>query len=284
MTSAFCPSHITCFFRPVNSGNLLEKGSRGVGIRLNEGTTVHIHEINGGTKISMDGEAGEARITKHLLESMAPGRNFEVNIECGLPSGQGFGMSASGVIAAALCVSEITGKSRKEAFEAAHISEVVCGGGLGDVAALMHEGHVPIRTKPGMPPFGRVVDRNIVFERLTLVVLGNKLSTAEVLGDEGKLKKICDAGDLAMGRFLWDIKEQIFEISRRFSEDSGVMAEKVAGSIRKLEGNGAKASMCMLGNSIFTDLPEDEVRDILGDVESYSASSTAEPARITRKA
>jgi pantoate kinase len=244
---------------------------------------VHIDEIGGSTKIRIDREVGEARITKHLLESMAPGRSFDVNIECGLPPGQGFGMSASGTIAAALCVSEIIGKSRAEAFEAAHISEVVCGGGLGDVAALMHEAHVPIRTEAGMPPFGRVTDRRTVFERMTLVVLGKKLSTADILGDEVKHERICDAGDLAMGRFLWDVKEDIYGISRRFSFDSGVMGGKVAAAIKKLEENGAKASMCMLGNSIFTDLPEDEVRDLFGGAEIFTASSTKEPARIIRK-
>ena len=284
MTSAFCPSHITCFFRPASSDRILEKGSRGAGIRLKEGTTVHIREISGRTRISIDREEREAWITKHLLEKMAPGRSFEVNIECGLPPGQGFGMSASGVIAAALCLSEILGKSRKEAFEAAHISEVECGGGLGDVAALMHEVNAPIRIKEGMPPFGKVIDSGIVFDRMTLVVLGKKMSTAEILGDEVRSKKICEAGDTAMERFLHGNNKSIFDISRQFAFDSGVMGKEVAGAIKKLEKNGAKASMCMLGNSIFTDLPEGEVRDILGDVESYSTKSTAEPARIIRKA
>jgi pantoate kinase len=284
MTTAFCPSHITCFFRPVSSDEILEKGSRGAGIRMKAGTTVHINEIIGKSKISIDREAGEARITKHLLERFAPGRSFEVDIECGLPPGQGFGMSASGAIAAALCLSEITGKNREEAFEAAHISEVICGGGLGDVAALMSEVHVPIRTKAGMPPFGKVIDSGIVFEKMTLVVLGKKLSTADILSDEVKYKRICDAGDIAMERFLSDKREGIYGISRRFSFDSGVMGENVAEAIGRLEKNGAGASMCMLGNSIFTDLPEEEVRDVLGECETYSAASTSEPARIIRKA
>ncbi|MDR0309329.1 MAG: pantothenate kinase, partial [Candidatus Methanoplasma sp.] len=100
MTSAFCPSHTTCFFRPVHSDNILKKGSRGVGIRLGAGTTVHMYERTGSTKITIGGKADDARITRHVLEHMAPDRSFETDVECGLPLGQGFGMSASGAVAA----------------------------------------------------------------------------------------------------------------------------------------------------------------------------------------
>ncbi|MCL2031739.1 MAG: pantothenate kinase [Methanomassiliicoccaceae archaeon] len=286
MTSAFCPAHITCFFTPAASENTLERGSRGVGVRLSLGTTVHADEITGRTKVLINGKADGARITRHVLEHMAPDRNFEVNAECGLPLGQGFGMSASGAVAAALCLSDITGKSRKEAFEAAHTAEVVCGGGLGDVAGLMHEGDVPIRIKAGLPPIGSVIDRGIVFERMTLVVLGRKLSTAGVLGDDERLRVICDAGDAAMGAFLTNgTKERLFEISGRFSAEAGVRGREVAEAMNILEGNGIRSSMCMLGNSIFTDVSDKDVEEILGDGNRmFSASSTGEPARIIRKA
>jgi pantoate kinase len=256
-----------------------------VGIRLKEGTTVHINEIQGTTKISINERSEDARITRHVLESMAPGRSFEVNIECGLPPGQGFGMSASGAIAVALCVSEIIGKSRMEAFEAAHSSEVICGGGLGDVAGLMHEFSVPVRIKAGMPPFGSVIDGKISFEKMTLIVLEDRLSTAEILGDESRVKKICNAGDVAMGTFEKNGgKEQLFGISRRFSYEAGVMGSKVADTMKELDEIGSRSLMCMLGNSIFTDLSENDAREILGEEKVYATASTSEPAKIIRKA
>jgi pantoate kinase len=285
MTSAFCPAHITCFFRPDVSGSVPEKGSRGAGIRLGAGTTVHMDEIKGRTKVTVDGIADDARITKHVLEHMAPGRSFDVSAECGLPPGQGFGMSASGAIAAALCISEIAGKSRKEAFEAAHAAEVACGGGLGDVAGLMHEWDVPIRVKAGLPPFGQVTDGGIAFEKITLVVLGQKMNTAGVLADDERMRRICAAGDAAMEAFLEDAtKESLFRISERFSSEADVRGPEVADTIKVLEKNGARSSMCMLGNSIFTDMPEEEVRSILDGGRMFSVSSTGEPARIIRKA
>ena len=286
MTSAFCPAHITCFFRPAVSDGILESGSRGVGIRLRSGTIVHVEEIRGETKIFIDGKKNNARITKYVLEHMAPGRCFEVNAECGVPPGQGFGMSASGAVAAALCMSEITGKSRTEAFEMAHAAEVVCGGGLGDVSGLMHEGDVPIRIKAGLPPRGQVTDAGIPFERMTLVVLGKKLSTAGVLGNDAKVKRLCEAGDAAMDSFLKDTsKDALLRISNEFSSESQIRGSMVDGAMRALENKGIRSSMCMLGNSIFTDASEDEVRAVLKDEEMiFCSASTAEPAHIIRKA
>ena len=286
MTSAFCPAHITCFFRPVITDSILKSGSRGVGIRLTAGTTVHIDEIRGNTKVFINGKADGAKITRHVLEHMAQDRCFEVDVESSLPLGQGFGMSAAGAVAAALCLAEITGKSRDEAFEAAHTAEVVCGGGLGDVAGLMHEGDVPRRVKEGLPPFGRVVGQNISFERMTLVVLGQKLSTAGVLGDNSKLKRICEAGDAAMDDFPdHATKELLFKISNRFSSEAGVRGPEVTEAMKILSENGIRSSMCMLGNSIFTDASYEEVRAVLGDDKIiFSASSTDKPASVIRKA
>ena len=287
MTSAYCPAHITCFFRPdASPRNILERGSEGVGIRLRSGTTVHLDETGGSTKITINGKAENARITRHVLEQMAPGRSFDITIECGPPPGQGFGMSASGAVAAALCISEIMGRSRTEAFEAAHTSEVICGGGLGDVSGLMHEGDVPVRVKAGLPPAGRTVDHRIAFERVTLAVLGRKMSTTGVLNDDDKFKNICRAGETAMREFRGHAtKESLFSISGRFSSEAGVRGPLVAEAMRVFEKNGIRSSMCMLGNSIFTDAAEEEVRSILGDGSSiFSTSSTNEPARIIRKA
>jgi len=195
-------------------------------------------------------------------------------------------MSASGAVAAALCISEIVGGSRKEAFEAAHTADAVCGGGLGDVSGLMHEWDVPIRTEAGLPPFGCAKDHKIEFERLTLIVIGGDMSTAGILADSGKLESICKAGEEAMRRFEGSPgKDQLFDISNKFSSEACLRGKEVAGAMQELENNGMRASMCMLGNSIFTDASEKEVRDAVGDAYwIFSTASTAEPARIIRKA
>ena len=283
MTSAYCPAHITCFFSPAPSENIIMTGSVGVGIRLKAGTTVHVDEIRGSTKVVIDGKDHEAKITRHVLEHMALGRNFDVTVECGLPLGQGFGMSASGAVATALCLAEILGKSRTKAFEAAHIADVVCGGGLGDVAGLMCDADVPIRVKAGFPPLGEVKGAGFSFDNLTIAVLGDKLSTAAVLGDADVFDRIYKAGEKAMSEFVkdpGDKKASVFKLSNSFSQEAGVRAPAVNDAILRLEKSGNRAAMCMLGNSIFTDAREDEVRKILGSGTMISTASTNEPARI----
>lgn len=284
MISAFCPGHITCFFRPVYNEDILKRGSKGAGIRTSAGTIVGMEEISGRTRIYLNSKESDAKITRRVLEKIAPGRNFEISAECQLPMGQGFGMSASGAIAAGLCAAAIADRDRQDAFTAAHIAEIECGGGLGDVAALMHGGDVPIRLKEGIPPYGSVTDPGIVFDELTIVVLGPKLSTADVLSDKIRTQRICEAGDQAVSAFQKDAsKDGLFSISDIFSKGSGVMGDQVQNVIAKLWDNGIRASMCMLGNSIFTDSPKKDVVDVLGDVDVIETSSTNRLPDIIRK-
>lgn len=285
MISAFCPGHISCIFRPADNVNILKKGSRGVGIRTSAGTIVEMNEILGSTKVFINGKESEARITRHTIEHMAPDRNFEVYVECQLPTGQGFGMSASGALCVALCVAEVVGKERQEAYEAAHIADISCDGGLGDVAALTYEGDVPIRVKEGIPPFGILKDPGFRFDELNLVIFGPKLSTASVLSDPSRVDVIRSSGDKAIDSFLREpTKENLFLESVTFAKNTELMVHSVHDVIAKLQKNGMRASMCMLGNSIFTDSPKDEITDVLGnDIEMYSLSSTNESPKIIRK-
>ena len=103
MTKAFCPGHITCFFHPVRTNDVLTTGSRGVGIRISRGATVTLEERSDArVEIVMDGVSSEAKVTRKVLELIRPGEGFDVTIENGLPVSQGFGMSAAGAIAVAI--------------------------------------------------------------------------------------------------------------------------------------------------------------------------------------
>jgi len=285
MIKAYCPSHITCFFRPVESSNILSKGSLGAGIRLESGTAVEINERSGNTRIFINGEESEANITRSILENMIPGKGFEVNVEIELPLGQGFGMSASGAVATALCAANIMGADRHIAFVNAHIADIEGGGGLGDVAALMKEAHQPVRVKAGIPPEGEVIDTRITFDKLTLAVLGPKLKTSSVLSDRKFYESLVTVGDNSIFDYLNDVsKERLFFLSNQFSYSTGVEQKDISNAIEKLRSTGINAAMCMLGNSIFSEAPEEEIKEILGeDVWTLSARSTDRKADIIRK-
>lgn len=283
MTEAFCPGHITCFFHPVRTDDPVTTGSRGAGLRLSSGTTVVLEErTDGDVVISMDGVPSEAPISRLVLSSICPGRGFDVSFSNDLPVGQGFGMSASGAIALAMAACSFAGIPLEEAYMKAHIAEVMGGGGLGDVSAIACNGHQPVRLKPGLPPHGRVEDTGVVLDRLTLIVLGDKLSTGPIIADpdmQNRMTRI--AGDMIESYFSNPSAESLFGYSRRFSSSMGLESDAVRRALDLL-GRHGPAGMCMLGHSIFTTLSPDEVSEVLGDVEMYGSSTSDAPAFIRK--
>ncbi len=286
MTTAFCPGHVSCVFQPVTSFDAMCTGSRGIGIRLNKGATATVEERDDGVvNIYLDGTQEIAHITRMVAENLAPGRGFDIRIENELPVSQGFGMSAAGALAAGLCIADMTGRSRSDAFKAAHAAEVMGGGGLGDVAAIVAGGDIPVRTVAGFPPFGRVENADFTIDHLTLVVIGGELRTDSVLGDPFTLKKVREAAVESMDSFIMDPSyENLFDVSNAFSSKSGLESPAVRRAIGRLMDAGHRAGMCMLGNSLFTDASEKEVWAMFGrgHVRTFRAASSRKEIVIRR--
>ena len=284
MTKAFCPGHITCFFSPAVSNDVFTSGSLGAGIRLDKGATVTLEERSDPrTEITMDGEACDAPVTRRVIEIMAPGRGFDVTVENELHVSQGFGMSAAGAVAAGLCISSVTGADEFDAYRAAHTAELQMGGGMGDVAGIMG-GRQPVRVKAGIPPFGRVVDTGIEL-KMSVAVLGPPLRTGSVLGDISTMSVIRQAGESCVKEYMNDHSEDsLYRTSSSFSEQIGLETADVKRALSLLREHD-RASMCMLGNSIFTDAGKDVLQEILGnDAEATECVSSADGPRIIRKA
>ena len=277
MIRTFCPGHITCFFRPVRTGDMATTGSIGAGIRISLGSEVVLEERSDDkVVVTMDGIESDAKVTRCLMESMAPGRGYDVTVTNDLPVGQGFGMSAAGAVATALALSG----DIDDAFLRAHRAEIEGGGGLGDVSALSLPVHQPVRVRAGIPPHGEVIGTGIEFRTLTLAVVGRKMHTGSVLDDRDVCARMESVGESCVRRFMDDPTEKrLFSLSGEFSRSVGLESEDVRKALDLLAPHG-NAGMCMLGHSIFTTLPEDEVREILGDVPTYSCSSTDELPRF----
>jgi pantoate kinase len=284
MIRAYSPGHLTCFFQPVRVDSLATSGSRGAGVRLSLGSEVSVEETRSGVRVFLDGEPSEARVSRRVADLLAPGRGLEVYVLNSLPMGQGMGMSASGAVALGLCLCGMLGLHEEEAYAAAHVAEVECGGGLGDVAGISCRGHQPVRVSPGLPPAGRVEDTGISLH-LSLAVLGGPLSTGSVLGDPEMSSRISRSGGFALEEYLAaPSADSLFRLSNRFSADSRLETGEVSRAIGLLKGAGFRAGMCMLGHSVFTDAPASETAELLPQARVFRCPSTAEPARIIRKA
>lgn len=286
MISAFCPGHVSCVFQPVTSFNVMSTGSRGIGIRLDRGATASVEPRDDGVvNIYLDGIQSTAIITRMAAEILAPGQGFDIRIENDLPVSQGFGMSAAGSLAAALCIADLSGKSRTDAFKAAHVAEVDGGGGLGDVAAIVAGGDVPVRTVAGLPPFGKVENADFSIGRLTLAVIGGEMRTESVLADPVSVARVREAAKAAMESFISDpTYDNLYAVSNTFSSESGLESPAVRRVIERLKERGFRAGMCMLGNSVFTDAPEDAVGAILGrgHARAYRCRSSRKELVIRR--
>ena len=133
-----------------------------------------------------------------------------------------------------------------------------------------------MRVRPGLPPYGSIEDTGLRFKNLTLAVFGDKLNTGSVINDPD----VCDLMD-SVGRRLVDehiaepTVDGLFSRSREFSRTVGLESLVVGAALDVLSPYG-NAAMCMLGHSIFTDLSQDEVFDLFGDVPTYGCSSTDE--------
>ena len=285
MITAFCPGHITCFFQPVKSYDPTSAGSRGVGIKLSKGAKVSLEERDDKELITiMDGQETDCAITKMAVREIDPERGYDIIIENDLPVGQGFGMSAAGSIAAALCACEITGKDIQEAFNAAHRSEIAGGGGYGDVSGIMGPYNVPVRSIAGLPPFGKVINSGLKIN-VSVAILGGPLNTGDTLANPEVSKRIQEMGSKFVTDFIDEPSmKNLFSFSEKFSSSIGIETPEITDALSKLRAEG-NAGMCMLGHSIYTDLSPAKTRKILGeDIEVIGCQSTKSMPRIIRKA
>jgi pantoate kinase len=282
--SAFVPGHISCVFRPVRDDNVAKTGSLGFGIRLNLGCMVKVAARDDrDIVIRINRRESDAPITRAAIEHMGPVCGFDIDLEHMLPMEQGFGTSASGTYGAALCAASIMGKDRRTALEATHRAECTLGGGLGDLMAIESGFGVPIRESPGLD--GRTSDSGLRFRDLTLIVFDEPLRTGSVLSDRKMMERISEAGDIAMREFSEESTVPgLFKASNRFSESIGIESDEIRDALTTIKEKGYNAGMCMLGNSIYTDLPEPSAKRLFRSARVFEAASFAGPVEVTRKA
>jgi len=264
--SAFCPGHITGFFEVCRRDDLLSTGSRGAGFSVDLGATSDVTVSEAPRQkvtVWIDGRESRAEVTKHAVRYLLGKDRLAVTVRTrlDLPQSQGFGMSAAGALSASLAVSDIMGLGAEDAYEAAHIADIVCGCGLGDVAGL-RAGGVEIRLRPGLPPIGEV-RRIDGAPRLALAVVGRALRTKGVLTDADKVAAINRNGAAMVRRLAKDPSfDRFAELSWSFATGTGLASRPVTVVVEALKDEG-RASMSMLGNSVFTTADPGALRAVL---------------------
>jgi len=248
---AFCPGHISGYFKKISGDTIASTGSIGAGIVISEGVTATIRPSDT-TSVSIRQRrsmgtsfevASGSPILTHVIEHL--GVTASVITECTLPIGAGFGLSAAALLATLTAVNHLfdRGMSAKEIAQCAHAAEVIHRTGLGDVAACQGGGWV-IRSGPGI--HGLVERRFDMPEPLYAVSFG-PIPTPAILNSPVRMECISSA----FPKTTPENVEDFFRFSHRFSERSGLITREVKTITRLCNAAGVPSGMTMLGNGVF---------------------------------
>lgn len=153
------PLHITGFFVPHFSENLLFSGSSGAGLVIVPGLNCicqFLDKKRVKTEILYNGAKTNIKPIEKLLKLSNFNKEVFIRISSPVPLGVGYGASAASTLAVSLALCRVTGESKLKAAKLAHLAEVKSLTGLGDVIAIFSGKDLEVRIKPGAPGVGIV--------------------------------------------------------------------------------------------------------------------------------
>jgi pantoate kinase len=249
--TAFCPGHISGYFRRVDGASTASTGSIGAGIVISEGVTATVtpSEKTSIRIVSRDETGRGVRIDTGSLpvESVMNrlGITAAVQTECRLPIGAGFGLSAAALLATLTALNRLftLDLAPRDIAEYAHETEVAHRTGLGDVAACQGGGRV-VRYGPGID--ARIVRTYDLDSSLYMVSFG-PIHTPLVLGSDEQMARVSAAFPDSTPKN----PDDFFQLSREFTLKSGLATQEVLEVLDACERAHVPASMTMLGNGVF---------------------------------
>jgi len=254
--SSFAPGHISGFFEPIYIKNDVSRsGSRGSGINISLGAISEVivkNSLKQNIKIYINNKLSNAPVTllavRHLISDMPLDITIKTNLQ--LPIGQGFGMSGAGSLSATTALANLLKLPKEQAIKTSHFAEVQLFTGLGDVIASSFGG-IEIRREAGLPPWGMIEHIPGKYE-MVLCIVGEKIDSKNILSNPNIINEISSYGRYCTKKIIEKPSvENLFSLSQMFTNKTGLGEKKVLEAIDTANQFGM-ASMCMLGNSIFS--------------------------------
>ena len=249
--TAFCPGHISGYFKRVDGQTLATTGSIGAGIVIDEGVTVTVTASQSpSVHIQRRDNAGVrydvAQDSPPLITALnCIGVSASVVTECRLPIGAGFGLSAAALLAALTASNRLfaCGLSAHEIARIAHETEVHHRTGLGDVAACQGGGRV-VRKGAGID---HKIERRFDLTEPLFAISFGPIHTPGVLGSPAQMDRVTAAFPLTFPENVRDF----FRLSREFADKSCLVTREVQEVLGECDRTHVPASMTMLGNGVF---------------------------------
>ncbi len=249
--AAFCPGHISGYFKRVVGDTVATTGSIGAGIVISEGVIAIVEPSDrisisikrrSSTGTSFEVSSGSP-LLEHVMECLKV--TASVITECTLPIGAGFGLSAAALLATLTALNHLfdQGMNDEKIAQCAHAAEVTHRTGLGDVAACQGGGRV-IRSGPGIHG---LIERKFDMPDPLYAVSFGPIHTPDILGSSAQIERVSSAfPNNTPGNV-----EDFFLLSRHFADQSGLLTHEVKNVIRHCDAAGVPSSMTMLGNGVF---------------------------------
>ncbi len=281
--TAFCPAHITGFFKAhleENQKNFEQLGSMGAGFSIKDGVTTKVAitpKINDDSnfKISAHGyQSDKTDVSEFVLnEFLKLGKFdrlfFNITHDVSVPVGYGLGSSSAVALSLAFALDKAlqTGLDHHTIGKIAHNAEVNCKTGLGDVLAS-YFGGFEIRVKPGAPGIGKV--EKIDTDPISIVMICfSPISTNNFLKE--RLSQINGLGGKMVNRLLESKNYEHFQdMSLEFAKYVDVITPRMKTIIEELDSNQIKCGVAFFGETIFSMIPKGKEGDVLKIFEKYT--------------
>jgi pantoate kinase len=280
--TAFCPAHVTGFFKAYlndNQNNLENLGSMGAGFSIKQGVTTRVkieskNNQKSNFKITTKGyQSDKTDISEFILnEFLKLGKfsnkffNIEHNIS--IPVGYGLGSSAAVALSLSFALDQVleTKLDKITIGKIAHNAELNCKTGLGDVLASFHGGF-EIRVKPGAPGIGRV--EKILTEEISIIMICfSPISTNKFIKE--RLSQINGLGGKMVNKLMESKNYEHFqEMSLEFANYIDVMTPKMQKLVSELSENNIKCGVALFGETIFSMIPKKNENKILEILKKY---------------
>jgi len=281
--TAFCPAHITGFFKAHlddNQNSLENLGSTGAGFSIKEGVTTRVkidtrdnQESN--FRITTKGyqsdktDVSEFVLNEFLKLGKFSNKFFDIKHEISIPVGYGLGSSGAVALSLSFALDQAleTKLDKTTIGQIAHNAEVNCKTGLGDVLASFHGGF-EIRVKPGAPGIGCV--EKIVADKISVIMICfSPISTNKFIKEH--LSQINGLGGKMVNRLLESKNYEHFQdMSLEFAKFVDIITPRMQKLVNELSKNNIKCGIAFFGETIFSMIPKENEDKVLEILQKYS--------------
>jgi len=280
--TAFCPAHITGFFKAHlddNQNSLENFGSTGAGFSIKQGVTTKVkvdtkdnQESN--FRITTKGyqpdktDVSEYVLNKFLKLGKFSDKFFDIEHEISIPVGYGLGSSGAVALSLSFALDQAleTKLDKTMIGQIAHNAEVNCKTGLGDVLASFHGGF-EIRVKPGAPGIG-CVEKIFTNKISVIMICFSPISTNKFIKE--RLSQINGLGGKMVNRLLESKNYEHFQdMSLEFAKFVDVITPRMQKLVNELSKNNIKCGVAFFGETVFSMIPKEDEDKVLEILQKY---------------